>query len=81
MRKPVIESNIPVPSVIQRGQPMKYKWLEEVEVGQSFTAPKATVQKLDQAYRKMVENGHLPKGYKLSRRTLDGGTMRVWRIA
>ncbi|QDP58268.1 MAG: hypothetical protein Unbinned8622contig1005_9 [Prokaryotic dsDNA virus sp.] len=80
MRKPVIESNVPRPAA-DRGRCHKYKWLAEIEVGQSFTAPKSAVQKLDQAYRKMLQGGHLPAGYKLSRRTLDGGTMRVWRIA
>lgn len=80
MRKPVIESNVPRPPA-NLGSPHKYKWLAEIEIGQSFTAPKSAVHKVDQAYRKMVEGGHLPAGYKLSRRTLDGGMMRVWRIA
>ena len=80
MRKPVIESNVPRPAA-NLGSPHKYKWLAEIAIGQSFTAPQATVQIVDQAYRRMEEGGHLPAGYKLSRRTLEGGIMRVWRIA
>lgn len=83
MRKPVIESNIPIPPRFSGtdAKSCKYAWLNEVEVGQSFLTDKKAITSLDQSYRSMVARGFLPAGYKLSRRTLEGGTIRVWRIA
>ena len=81
MRKPVIENNIPIPPRMGTASSCKYAWLNEVEVGQSFLTDKKAITSLDQSYRSMVARGFLPSGYKLSRRTLEGGNIRVWRIA
>ena len=66
-----IEKNIPIPEWGARGENIRF--LEKMEIGDSFVIEKKT-------QRSAYANSAKQIGIKLTSRTLDNRTLRLWRI-
>jgi hypothetical protein len=79
-----IETNIPVPTIANRGATASVYPLADMYVGDSFLVPLEPVTLADRRRVSAAIAGytkrHKDKGLKFSVRTVDGG-LRVWRVA
>ena len=82
MDKPVFEKNLSVPKA--KGRQSRFRWLAEMEVGDSFTCSHEDCQNIRQLVYLRRENKMakwLPGGFRITGRKSEDGLYRVWRVA
>ena len=82
MDKPIFEKGKPLPKRNQNR--CKYRWLAEMQVGDSFVCPQENVQvirQLSYLKRKKTAANWLPDGFKIASQKIDDSFYRVWRVA
>ena len=77
MKKPTFDDDVPMPTG-HEGRPVKYWWLADLKVGQSFLTELKTARYIQSnTYKKLK---YLPDGYKIMT-AQEGKQIRVWRTA
>lgn len=76
MDKPVFDDNIPVPAPSSL---IKYGWIAEMKVGQSFTCNRDNADTIRQLLYNSSLRHTLPKGFAVTMQRISPDLYRVWR--
>ncbi len=76
MDKPVFEDNIPIPLPSSL---VKYGWILEIKVGQSFTCNRDNADAVRQLQYNSSLRHILPQGFTLTMNRIGPDLYRVWR--
>ena len=76
MDKPVFDDNIPVPLPSSL---VKYGWIAEMKVGQSFTCNRDNAEAIRQLTYNSPLRHTLPQGFALTIKRVSPDLCRVWR--